>query len=349
MVGEAIAPDRTPDRAAFDPGQLAVIFNAVADGITVQSADGRVVYANRQAALASGFDSTDAFLAASPADVFAQFELFDEDGRPFDPRDLPGARLLRDGVENAAVVGFRSRPDGGERWANVTATAIRDAGGSVVFAVNAFHDITLRMRLEGALRRREADARVLRRQAELAAARADRLQRLSIALGQVTTLEDAIGLVVRRGIRALGARAAVVSLIGHDGRTLELAAGSRAEGVEEALRSVPLAADRPLAVAVRTRTSVWCPTLEELESRWPDAAARARSVHAEALAALPLQVEDELLGGVLVDYAQPQAFGQDQRETLRAIVDLAAQVIHRIRLTEARERLLVELSAERTR
>src|SRR3954454_5220574 len=69
-------PEATPG-PTFDLDQLSAIVDAVADGITVQGPDGRVVFANLQAARASGFESPAAMLAAGNAQILSRFELLD--------------------------------------------------------------------------------------------------------------------------------------------------------------------------------------------------------------------------------------------------------------------------------
>src|SRR2546423_15311505 len=77
-------------RASRD--QLATIMSTVDEGIVVQSLTGALVYANEAAARFVGFPSTAEFLAASRADVLAQFEILDEERRPLDQDELPGRR-----------------------------------------------------------------------------------------------------------------------------------------------------------------------------------------------------------------------------------------------------------------
>ena len=72
---------------------LAAILGGIAEGVTVQDAQGRLIYANEVAARMSGFASPDEFKQASP-DVMQRFELFDEAGHPFPFDRLPGRRLL---------------------------------------------------------------------------------------------------------------------------------------------------------------------------------------------------------------------------------------------------------------
>ncbi len=133
---------------AFDPARLRSIVDAVADGITVQAADGRLVYANEAAARACGFATAAQLVAAGRAEIMARFELFDEAGEPITAAALPGASVLRGEPASDRVVGFRVLATGDTRWSIVSAVPLRDNAGRIEFAVNAFHDITARKQAE---------------------------------------------------------------------------------------------------------------------------------------------------------------------------------------------------------
>ena len=133
---------------AFDPARLRSIVDAVSDGITVQAADGRLVYANGAAARACGFQTAAELVGAGGAEILARFELFDEAGTPFDASGLPGANVLRGEPASDRVVGFRVIATGETRWSIVSAVPLRDDAGRVEFAVNTFHDITARKQAE---------------------------------------------------------------------------------------------------------------------------------------------------------------------------------------------------------
>ena len=72
--------------------QLEAMLRGVADAVTAQAPDGRLIYANEAAVKTLGFESREALQAAPSADVLGRFEIFDEAGRPFPIGDLPGAR-----------------------------------------------------------------------------------------------------------------------------------------------------------------------------------------------------------------------------------------------------------------
>lgn len=169
--GDLADPRTTPDRGTaaagllggpgLDPSLLGLIVDAVADGLTVQGPDGRLVLANVAAARLAGYQTADELIAGAPGPVRDRFELFGEDRQPLGWQELPGAQVLRGSPRTSKVVGFRDRDTGAERWSWVTATPIRDARGEVEFAVNAFHDVTATKSAEDDLRRERADAQQL--------------------------------------------------------------------------------------------------------------------------------------------------------------------------------------------
>ncbi len=131
-------------------GQLELITMGSADGITIQGADGRVVYANEAAARLSGFDSVEAFL--SDASRYAnRWEILDVDGHPFDPTMLPGRRALAGEHDPQALLHIRDRETGLEYWREVRARTSTYADGAR-YAINVFHDVTEQRRAEERVR-----------------------------------------------------------------------------------------------------------------------------------------------------------------------------------------------------
>jgi PAS domain S-box-containing protein len=75
--------------------QLDLILKHVAEGVTAQGPDGRIIYANDAAARLTGLDSAEVMLA-TPRDVLVgAFDVFREDGSLFPADELPGRRALR--------------------------------------------------------------------------------------------------------------------------------------------------------------------------------------------------------------------------------------------------------------
>ena len=132
--------------------QVEAILRGVADAVTAQAPDGRLLFANDAAVRTLGFESAEALIAAPTASIMDAYELIDERGEPFPLEALPGRRALG-GEENAeTVVRFRVRETGDERWAAVKATPIRDDAGQVTMAINVIEDITTHKRAEQAQR-----------------------------------------------------------------------------------------------------------------------------------------------------------------------------------------------------
>jgi PAS domain S-box-containing protein len=132
--------------------QLEAILRGVADAVTAQAPDGRLLFANDAAVATLGFESSEELLAASTAEILARFEMLDEHGAPFPIERLPGRRALERGEGDEALVRFRVRETGEERWSAVKSTPIRDGAGRVVMAINVIEDLTAHKRAELAQR-----------------------------------------------------------------------------------------------------------------------------------------------------------------------------------------------------
>ncbi|HEY7197729.1 MAG TPA: GAF domain-containing protein [Gaiellaceae bacterium] len=142
-VAFAVARRQAEDELRESRDQLAIIFGGVADGITVQTPDGRIAFANEAAVALLGFDSLDDLLAVSAGAVLDRFELLREDGTTLDPSELPGRAALLGERPPAKIVGWKRRDDDGRlNWSIVRSAPVISADGAVLFAVSIFHDVT---------------------------------------------------------------------------------------------------------------------------------------------------------------------------------------------------------------
>jgi PAS domain S-box-containing protein len=128
--------------------QLEAILRGVADGVTAQAPDGSLLFANAAAVETLGYDSSEELINAPLAEIMSRFEVFDENGDPFPIADLPGRHALEGKSGAEALVRFRVRATGEERWSVVKATPIVNTEGDVVMAINVFEDITAHKRAE---------------------------------------------------------------------------------------------------------------------------------------------------------------------------------------------------------
>jgi PAS domain S-box-containing protein len=132
--------------------QLEAILQGVADAVTAQAPDGRLLFANDAAAASLGFATPEELMNAPIATIMDRFDVLEEDGRPFPLEALPGRRALGGEEDAESIVRFRVRDTGEERWSAVKATPIRDGSGSVTMAINVIEDITTHKRAELAQR-----------------------------------------------------------------------------------------------------------------------------------------------------------------------------------------------------
>jgi PAS domain S-box-containing protein len=122
--------------------RLSAALGGLAEAVTVQDAAGRLIYANAAAASALGFGSPEELLATPPEAIVERFESFNEDGTPMRLDQLPGRRVLAGERPEPLVLRSIRRDTGEERWRVTKATAVTDAEGRPVMAVNVIEDIT---------------------------------------------------------------------------------------------------------------------------------------------------------------------------------------------------------------
>jgi PAS domain S-box-containing protein len=132
--------------------QLQAILAGIADAVTAQAPDGRLLFANTAALELLGFESFEELEKAPVSWMLDRFEMLDEDGEPMAVENLPGRRALAGEGHSEAVVRFRLRATGEERWSAVKATPILDDDGFVTMAINVIEDITTHKRAERAQR-----------------------------------------------------------------------------------------------------------------------------------------------------------------------------------------------------
>jgi PAS domain S-box-containing protein len=143
--------------------QLQAILDGVADAVTAQGPDGRVVYANDAAARQLGRGSASDLMDEGVERFMRRYELYDEAGQPFPVEDLPGRRALRGEDPGPTLLRYRDTETGDDMWALIKATAIRDADGLAILAINVIENVTEQREREQQLRLLADVGRVLGR------------------------------------------------------------------------------------------------------------------------------------------------------------------------------------------
>lgn len=131
---------------------LDALFGQAGEGVSVQHADGHLVYANDHAARMMGLETGSELVAMPLHELIGAFEMLDEAGEPFPPDRLPSRRVFAGEPLAEETVGYRISGVRSIRWSRIRSTPIRDDTGRAVWAINYFHDITAEVRRSAAER-----------------------------------------------------------------------------------------------------------------------------------------------------------------------------------------------------
>lgn len=204
-----------------------------------------------------------------------------------------------------------------------------------------------------------AAATEARHRAEDAAARLERLQRLTAALADAASEHEVGDLVMQHGVLSAGAYAGVIAepTVDGDGVELRTCVGYPPEACMHVGRRWPTDARIPLAEAARTGEPVFVSSSEAWAARYtggytPSTPARATSPgttpsgagpqsRSGAWAALPLR-HDGRRGAILWTFDAPRDFTEEDRAFMAAVAQQCAQALERARLREAERRARTE-------
>jgi two-component system, cell cycle sensor histidine kinase and response regulator CckA len=138
-------------RAALEVerARLATVLDNMPVGVVLAEApSGQVIFRNRAVGQLSGLEE-------DPVDSIAAYGRLTglhQDGRPYDKTEWPLARAVLQGETVSGEEIEIVRLDGSRAIFSMNAAPIRDASGTVIAAVTAFHDVTHRRRVEEHLR-----------------------------------------------------------------------------------------------------------------------------------------------------------------------------------------------------
>ncbi len=197
--------------------------------------------------------------------------------------------------------------------------------------------------------RRFRAAQNAREAAERNADRIMRLQRVTAALATAPTARAIADAVISQGLSAFDADEAVLTLLQPDKKTLEIvrSIGLR-EGLEQEYHFFSVDAPMPISEAVRTKEAVFLSNRDEILEHYPQLKI---SEHVEALAwaAMPLVVEDAVMGGIALGFKAEHVFSEEDREFAMALARQSAQALDRARLHDAEQSVRAEAEEARNR
>ncbi|MCY1018401.1 sensor histidine kinase [Pyxidicoccus sp. MSG2] len=193
-------------------------------------------------------------------------------------------------------------------------------------------------RWQGTLLEFPTHERRARARAELATARMQGLQALTLALSGALTPDDVARAVVEEAVRALPADAGILFLLDAAGTTLELAHSVRYErAVLPALARVPLTTRMPVTDAARTGAPVWQAGPSLPPEEFPEAEALVRTVYAGdySSASLPLLARGRVVGVLALTWLESRGFDAEERAFMDMLAQQAAMALERARLLAA--------------
>ncbi|SMB78184.1 GAF domain-containing protein [Deinococcus hopiensis] len=168
-------------------------------------------------------------------------------------------------------------------------------------------------------------------------------------LGQTDQPEDVAQAVIDEGIGAIGADGGFMSLRSPSAPELTFT-GSYAyeEHAVAFLKTVPLSAQLPFVLAYNRREALFLESLEQARQDYPEVVPYIRDFHGSVVD-LPLLVDEEALGVLVLSFREPRTFTPYERIFLRVLAAQCAQAIQRSRVLhqERQARQQAEVLRER--
>jgi PAS domain S-box-containing protein len=234
--------------------------------------------------------------------------------------------------------GWRVRKDGSRFWADVVITTLKDDRGHLIGYAKVTRDLTER-------RQAEHD-RAARLAAERAAERIERLQVATAALAAASRPAHAAEILIDVGIRTLGAAAGAVAVPTPNGAALEVL-GVRGYEPHLLKPQQQLSMDAPYAMtyAWHSHQPVFVASREQVQEAHPELLSVVADSPFSAWAAIPLRIEQRMLGILVLSFAEPRSLDADERGFLLALGEVGAQAIDRARLYESERSARAEAEA----
>ncbi len=176
--------------------------------------------------------------------------------------------------------------------------------------------------------------------------RREALLKVTMALADARSSDDAAQAALRLGLPALGATAGAVLLMQGQGAVLAHHQGYDGRVVEPWRSFIPLDAPLPAMVALRTREPVFLRERSLPDAGWHLSA--GRDPRTRALAAIPLLAGQELVGVLTLSFATDRTFNDAEQDFIRSLGGQLAQALVRARAAQAHREALVALQRERT-
>ncbi len=307
--------------------RLEATLRNLAEAVLVRDAHEQLVFANDTAARLLGLSSAEEVSAATPDELMAMFDVFDEHGGAVQLADLPSARVARGEPAQRLLVRNVIRATGEERWLLQKATPVFDRGGDLSIVISVIEDLT-------EVKRAELAQRLLAEAGQALSSSLDYEQTLQqVAELTVPGLADCCAVAMRAGDQSFKLVAVAhadrekIELARRVGRDLAAHLGDRAATAALIARRRARLVD-DLDDALLARAGIEGELLEHL-----------RDLQLGSLAVVPLAAPGQPPIGVLA-----LAMAQSGRRFDRADLALVGELGHRVAIAVENARLYRERS-----
>ena len=193
-------------------------------------------------------------------------------------------------------------------------------------------------------------AQEARAQAEDSADKIARLQDVTAALSQALSASQVAATILKQGLRAMGADAGMIVLLDESSAELVLlGTEGYASGTDVTFSRFALAADIPLAEAVRSGRMLTLESMAERQARYPQLASLMRADRFAAVVCLPLSIEQRTLGGLALSFRADHHFTPADLHLMDSLAQLSAQALERTRLYESEQAARADAETARER
>lgn len=128
--------------------ELQIILDGVADGITVQTADGAAVYSNQAAAELLGFKNAADLVNTTPTQRALRYTMYNERDQVIAEEDRPRARVFSTGQRVSSLLKLKFHSTGETRWMQLSSAPVFDERRRAKVVVNILRDVTERHNFE---------------------------------------------------------------------------------------------------------------------------------------------------------------------------------------------------------
>jgi len=172
------------------------------------------------------------------------------------------------------------------------------------------------------------------------------LQEITEALAATSTQREVIEIIVAPAVQALGAVAGIVLLVDQTDQQLKIA-GS--QGYEDVTRTIwqegSITDNKLIADILRMREAMYFEHAGAMKAAYPELESRTGALTAIANAALPMFLDRQPLGVIVLDFDEPHDFTLAERRFLKTLSAQCAVALGRAQLASSLEQQVRERTA----